>query len=163
MTSTGVVVSNSILPNLPVPKTRIEFYPRPFPPRSRFMDVVCLGLLGLSVPGPFVSHVLIYFFPQLEFPIPGMTLSDPGLPDWKFSPSSQPQAGVGGANFSLVELGKQLLAASRDGDTSEVAQLVSRGAPFTTDVRYSSPARHPGGKCRRAGRRRSIHIVPDRR
>ena len=37
------------------------------------------------------------------------------------------------ANRSMVELGKQLLASSRDGNASEVSNLVSMGAPFTCD------------------------------
>ena len=35
---------------------------------------------------------------------------------------------------SLVELGKQLLAAARDGDTEGVRGLMARGAPFTAGV-----------------------------
>jgi hypothetical protein len=40
---------------------------------------------------------------------------------------------------SLVELGKQLLAAARDGDTEGVRGLMARGAPFTADWLGTSP------------------------
>jgi hypothetical protein len=39
----------------------------------------------------------------------------------------------------LVELGKQLLAAARDGDTEGVRGLMARGAPFTADWLGTSP------------------------
>lgn len=42
-------------------------------------------------------------------------------------------------NVSLVELGKQLLASARDGDTEDVKTLISKGAPFTTDWLGTSP------------------------
>ena len=42
-------------------------------------------------------------------------------------------------NSSLVELGKKLLSAAKDGDTEEVRLLMSRGAPFTTDWLGTSP------------------------
>ena len=35
--------------------------------------------------------------------------------------------------MSLVDLGKRLLQASKDGSTDEVRVLMSNGAPFTTD------------------------------
>lgn len=70
----------------------------------------------------------------------------------QFSHFSTPQADtmltiqVGGASgraggrgcLSPVELGKRLLVYSRDGDTEEVRNLISRGAPFTTDWVSSS-------------------------
>ena len=34
----------------------------------------------------------------------------------------------------MVELGKQLLAAARDGDTEGVRGLMARGAPFTAGI-----------------------------
>jgi GA-binding protein transcription factor beta len=40
---------------------------------------------------------------------------------------------AGRSCLSPVELGKRLLVYSRDGDTEEVKNLISRGAPFTTD------------------------------
>lgn len=40
---------------------------------------------------------------------------------------------------SLVELGKRLLACAKEGDTEGVRQLMSRGAPFTTDWLGTSP------------------------
>ena len=43
------------------------------------------------------------------------------------------------SQFSLVELGKRLLASSRDGDTAEVKALINKGAPFTTDWLGTSP------------------------
>ncbi len=43
------------------------------------------------------------------------------------------------ASNNLVQLGKQLLASARDGDTEEVRQLIGRGAPFTTDWLGTSP------------------------
>ena len=41
--------------------------------------------------------------------------------------------------YSLVELGKRLLASSRDGDTAEEKALINKGAPFTTDWLGTSP------------------------
>ena len=38
--------------------------------------------------------------------------------------------------MSLVDLGKRLLEAAKRGDTDEVRQLMSNGAPFTTDWVY---------------------------
>lgn len=35
--------------------------------------------------------------------------------------------------MSLVDLGKQLLEASKQGKTEEVRALMTNGAPFTTD------------------------------
>lgn len=35
--------------------------------------------------------------------------------------------------MSLVDLGKKLLDASRNGDVDEVRNLINGGAPFTTD------------------------------
>ncbi len=43
------------------------------------------------------------------------------------------------SNASLVELGKQLLSASRDGDHAEVSRLLAKGAPMTTDWLGTSP------------------------
>jgi len=40
---------------------------------------------------------------------------------------------------SIVEMGKQLLAASRDGLTEDVSQLLARSAPMTTDWLGTSP------------------------
>lgn len=34
---------------------------------------------------------------------------------------------------SIMDLGKMLLHCSREGETSKVRELMSRGAPFTTD------------------------------
>ncbi len=42
-------------------------------------------------------------------------------------------------NASLVELGKQLLGAARDGDKAEVSRLLAKGAPMTTDWLGTSP------------------------
>ena len=42
-------------------------------------------------------------------------------------------------NASLVELGKQLLSAARDGDKAEVSRLLAKGAPMTTDWLGTSP------------------------
>lgn len=42
-------------------------------------------------------------------------------------------------NASLVELGKQLLSAARDGDKTEVSRLLAKGAPMTTDWLGTSP------------------------
>ena len=42
-------------------------------------------------------------------------------------------------NASLVELGKKLLGAARDGDTAEVSRLLAKGAPMTTDWLGTSP------------------------
>ena len=42
-------------------------------------------------------------------------------------------------NASLVELGKQLLSASREGDKAEVSRLLAKGAPMTTDWLGTSP------------------------
>lgn len=35
--------------------------------------------------------------------------------------------------FSLVDLGKRLLDAAKNGDVEEVKNLINNGAPFTTD------------------------------
>lgn len=35
--------------------------------------------------------------------------------------------------FSLVDLGKRLLDAAKNGDVEEVKSLMNNGAPFTTD------------------------------
>ena len=35
--------------------------------------------------------------------------------------------------FSLVDLGKRLLDAAKNGDVEEVKNLMNNGAPFTTD------------------------------
>ena len=43
------------------------------------------------------------------------------------------------SSASNVEMGKQLLAASRDGLTEEVSSLLSRSAPMTTDWLGTSP------------------------
>jgi len=42
-------------------------------------------------------------------------------------------------NASLVELGKKLLSAARDGDQAEVGRLLAKGAPITTDWLGASP------------------------
>ncbi|XP_040564355.1 uncharacterized protein [Lepeophtheirus salmonis] len=44
-----------------------------------------------------------------------------------------------GANISLVELGKRLLSACQEGEDDEVRDLMSKGAPFTTDWLGTSP------------------------
>ncbi|XP_064470978.1 GA-binding protein subunit beta-1-like [Ornithodoros turicata] len=41
--------------------------------------------------------------------------------------------------LSLVDLGKQLLEAAKNGETEEVRQLMTSGAPFTTDWLGTSP------------------------
>lgn len=46
---------------------------------------------------------------------------------------SKPQA------VSIVELGKKLLKAAREGDAVQVRELMSKGAPFTTDWLGTSP------------------------
>src|SRR5690349_9441071 len=48
---------------------------------------------------------------------------------------------VGGMNLSqnLVDLGKQLLEACKNGETEEVKNLMQSGAPFTTDWLGASP------------------------
>lgn len=41
------------------------------------------------------------------------------------------------STVSIMDLGKMLLVCAKDGDTSKVHELMSRGAPFTTDwVRF---------------------------
>ncbi len=45
----------------------------------------------------------------------------------------------GAPSTSVVELGKQLLLASRDGNADEIRTLVGKGAPFTTDWLGTSP------------------------
>nr|CAD7201220.1 unnamed protein product [Timema douglasi] len=42
-------------------------------------------------------------------------------------------------SVSLVELGKKLLMGAKDGDTEQVRNLMSKGAPFTTDWLGTSP------------------------
>lgn len=42
-------------------------------------------------------------------------------------------------SLSLVDLGKQLLECARNGETEEVRQLMTSGAPFTTDWLGTSP------------------------
>ncbi|XP_075547873.1 uncharacterized protein LOC142582270 isoform X1 [Dermacentor variabilis] len=42
-------------------------------------------------------------------------------------------------SLSLVDLGKQLLESARNGETEEVRQLMTSGAPFTTDWLGTSP------------------------
>jgi GA-binding protein transcription factor beta len=42
-------------------------------------------------------------------------------------------------NINLVDLGKKLLEASRNGETDEVRALMQSGAPFTTDWLGTSP------------------------
>lgn len=37
------------------------------------------------------------------------------------------------STVSIMDLGKMLLVCAKDGDTSKVHELMSRGAPFTTD------------------------------
>lgn len=44
-----------------------------------------------------------------------------------------------GTNQNMMDLGKQLLDACRDGNTSEVKSLMQSGAPFTTDWLGTSP------------------------
>lgn len=48
---------------------------------------------------------------------------------------------AGGVNLSqnLVDLGKQLLEACKNGDTEEVRKLMQSGAPFSTDWLGASP------------------------
>lgn len=41
--------------------------------------------------------------------------------------------------ISVVELGKKLLLAAKIGDTDQVRELMSKGAPFTTDWLGTSP------------------------
>jgi len=53
--------------------------------------------------------------------------------------SSQQHAADTAYHNSLVELGKRLLACAKEGDTEGVRQLMSRGAPFTTDWLGTSP------------------------
>lgn len=38
-----------------------------------------------------------------------------------------------GSTISVMDLGKLLLQYAKDGDTAKVHELMSRGAPFTTD------------------------------
>jgi hypothetical protein len=46
-----------------------------------------------------------------------------------------PQVSVNGVQraITIMDLGKLLLQASRDGNISKVRDLIGRGAPFTTD------------------------------
>lgn len=37
------------------------------------------------------------------------------------------------STVSIMDLGKMLLVCAKDGDTTKVHELMSRGAPFTTD------------------------------
>lgn len=37
------------------------------------------------------------------------------------------------STVSIMDLGKMLLVCAKDGDTAKVHELMSRGAPFTTD------------------------------
>ena len=53
--------------------------------------------------------------------------------------SSSSSCGQSNGQMSLVELGKRLLAASRDGDSEDVRLLITKGAPFTTDWLGTSP------------------------
>lgn len=48
-------------------------------------------------------------------------------------------AGINSNNQNLVDLGKQLLEACKEGDTAEVKSLIQNGAPFTTDWLGTSP------------------------
>lgn len=48
-------------------------------------------------------------------------------------------AGINSNNQNLVDLGKQLLEACKEGDTVEVKSLMQNGAPFTTDWLGTSP------------------------
>ena len=58
----------------------------------------------------------------------GLVLAGPGDPGGNgiFNPNQA-------VNSSIVEMGKQLLSASREGLTAEVSSLLTRGAPITTD------------------------------
>ncbi|CAG2101639.1 unnamed protein product [Medioppia subpectinata] len=53
--------------------------------------------------------------------------------------SPQSQAMALSSNINLVDLGKKLLEASRNGETEEVRALMQSGAPFTTDWLGTSP------------------------
>lgn len=46
---------------------------------------------------------------------------------------------TGAGQMSLVEMGKRLLIAARDGDAEEVAFLIRKGAPFTNDWLGTAP------------------------
>lgn len=49
------------------------------------------------------------------------------------------QQGAVNSNVNLVDLGKKLLDASKNGETEEVKSLMQSGAPFTTDWLGTSP------------------------
>ena len=46
---------------------------------------------------------------------------------------------TGAGQMSLVEMGKRLLIAARDGDAEEVAYLIRKAAPFTNDWLGTAP------------------------
>jgi len=60
-----------------------------------------------------------------------LPMSEAGLNTLTFNPNL--------TNASIVEMGKQLLAASRDGLAEEVSSLLARSAPMTTDWLGTSP------------------------
>jgi len=77
---------------------------------------------------------------RLEFqegPSGGVFIEVPGVSQSLVQP--QRVFGLDENQASLVELGKQLLAAARDGDTEGVRGLMARGAPFTADWLGTSP------------------------
>ncbi|RWS09021.1 GA-binding protein subunit beta-2-like protein [Dinothrombium tinctorium] len=51
----------------------------------------------------------------------------------------QVSSNTGGQNVNLVDLGKKLLDACKNGETEEVRNLMQSGAPFTTDWLGTSP------------------------
>lgn len=68
----------------------------------------------------------------------GLTTSLGGL-GGHFSPSLGSGVSLETQQCTLVELGKILLTAARDGDTQEVCGVIRKGAPFTTDWLGTSP------------------------
>ena len=54
------------------------------------------------------------------------------------------QQGAVNSNVNLVDLGKKLLDASKNGETEEVKSLMQSGAPFTTDWLGTSPLHFAG-------------------
>lgn len=71
--------------------------------------------------------------------IPGMQFSTIGHNLSQHLELGSNGTGMNSNNQNLVDLGKQLLEACKDGDTIEVKALMQNGAPFTTDWLGTSP------------------------
>ena len=89
---------------------------------------------------PFDSNIMDGNIKILKVqPISGMQFSTIGHNLSQHLELGSNGAGINSSNQNLVDLGKQLLEACKDGDTVEVKSLMQNGAPFTTDWLGTSP------------------------